>query len=680
MSDFEGMSLRAPIQSKLAELGITQWFDLLCHVPLRYEDESHLTLMNHLSEGQWACCQGQVHSQHISHKPKKTLTVTLSDQNGQLLIRFLHFYPALLTLFAPDQWVRVCGDTRIGPYGLEMVHPKAYRVTPNTPLKETLTPIYPSTKGLSQKNIEDAIGQVLLHPERDTAPNPTHPKLPVLTRWEAFNLIHKPTPDMIVDTFQERTNPAWIRLKFEELLAQQITLRQQQVMRQQHSAPALPTQGGFIQTFLAQLPFQLTQAQERVWLELQKDLARTIPMHRLLQGDVGSGKTVLATLCCLAACQGGYQAALMAPTEILAEQHFKKVVQWLEPLGIKTAWLSGRTKKKQKTHITEQIQNGEVQLIIGTHALIQDQVIFKSLGLVVIDEQHRFGVAQRLAIRSKNSSEEFKPHQLMMSATPIPRTLSQSYLADLDLSTLDELPAGRQPITTKLVAATRRLEMMQRIALNCQQGGQAYWVCPLIEESETLQLQTVLATHQEITQAFPNLVIGLIHGRLKPQEKSSLMEQFSLGHCHVLVATTVIEVGVDVPNANLIVIEHAERMGLAQLHQLRGRVGRGVKPSLCVLLYASPLGDLARQRLAIIHQHSNGFEIAEQDLRLRGPGDFLGLQQSGLPLLRFANPITDTKWIPLAQQVAKQWLQDNPQMALDFAQFWMGQRQQFLTV
>lgn len=680
MGQFEGISLRSPVQNKLAELGITNWFDLLCHVPLRYEDESHLTPMSHLSAGQWACCQGLVRSQHVSYKPKKTLNVTLNDQSGQLLIRFLHFYPALLSLFAPDQWVRVCGDTRIGPNGLEMVHPKAYRVTPNTPLKETLSPIYPTTKGLSQKSIEEAIEQILLHPELDTAPNPTHPKLPVLTRWQAFHLIHQPTPDIILDTFQERTHPAWIRLKFEELLAQQITLRQQHELRQQQSAPTLPSHGEIIQAFLKQLPFQLTKAQERVWLEIQGDLSRKVPMHRLLQGDVGSGKTVLATLCCLAACQGGYQAALMAPTEILAEQHFKKIVQWLEPLGIKTAWLSGRTKKKQKTLITEQIQNGEIQLVIGTHALIQDQVIFKSLGLVVIDEQHRFGVAQRLAIRSKNSSEASKPHQLMMSATPIPRTLSQSYLADLDLSTLDELPAGRQPVTTKLVSNTRRLEMMQRIALNCQQGGQAYWVCPLIEESETLQLQTALATHQEIVQAFPNLVIGLIHGRMKPQEKSALMEQFYLGLCHILVATTVIEVGVDVPNANLIVIEHAERMGLAQLHQLRGRVGRGVKPSLCVLLYAPPLSDQARARLSIIHQHSDGFEIAEQDLLLRGPGDFLGLQQSGLPLLRFANPITDTHWISLAQHIAQQWLHNNPQMALDFAQFWMGQRQQFLTV
>lgn len=680
MSYFEGINLRTPVQNKLAELGITRWFDLLCHVPLRYEDESHLTPMNHLSEGQWACCQGQVHSQHVTHKPRKTLNITLHDQSGQLLIRFLHFYPSLLTLFATNQWVRVCGDTRIGPNGLEMVHPKASRVTPNTPLKETLTPIYPSTKGLSQKSIEEAIQQILVHPELDTAPNPNHPKLPALTRWEAFHLIHQPTPDIIVDTFQERTHPAWTRLKFEELLAQQITLRQQQVLRQQQSAPALPTHGGIIQTFLAQLPFQLTRSQERVWLEIQEDLARKVPMHRLLQGDVGSGKTVLATLCCLAACLGGYQAALMAPTEILAEQHFKKIAQWLEPLDIKTAWLSGRTRKKQKTLTTEQIQNGEIQLVIGTHALIQDQVIFKSLGLIVIDEQHRFGVAQRLAIRSKNSTEASKPHQLMMSATPIPRTLSQSYLADLDLSTLDELPPGRQPITTKLVTNSRRLEMIHRIALNCQQGGQAYWVCPLIEESETLQLQTAQATHQEISQAFPNLVIGLIHGRMKPQEKSDLMEQFSLGHCHILVATTVIEVGVDVPNANLIVIEHAERMGLAQLHQLRGRVGRGIKPSLCVLLYATPLSDQARQRLSVIHQHSSGFEIAEQDLLLRGPGDFLGLQQSGLPELHFANPIVDAKWIPLAQHMAKQWLQDNPQMALDFAQLWMGQRQQLLTV
>jgi ATP-dependent DNA helicase RecG len=560
-----------------------------------------------------------------------------------------------------------------------MIHPRFRVLHGENPLPTALTPIYPTTAGLAQARlrplIEDALARAQLD---DTLPEDVRRRLGLCDFREAVDTLHHPGPGADPAALASRTLPAWKRMKFDELLAQQLSMRKHYLERKARRAPVLEPPAekarSLTSALIGQLPFRLTRAQQRTWGEIERDLAQPHPMHRLLQGDVGSGKTVIAVLAALRAVENGLQAAVMAPTEILAEQHLRKFSEWLGPLGLQVVWLTGSQTRKECDSASAAIASGKATVAIGTHALFQDGVEFHSLGLAVVDEQHRFGVAQRLALRSKGEES----HQLMMSATPIPRTLSMSYCADLDVSVIDELPPGRTPVVTKLIADSRRAEIVRRIREACGAGGQAYWVCPLIEESEQLQLQTALDTHATLSREFPELRVGLIHGRLKPAEKAQTMAAFQAGRIDLLVGTTVIEVGVDVPNASLMVIEHAERFGLAQLHQLRGRVGRGAMESVCVLLYQNPLGEAARKRLKVIFENADGFVIAREDLELRGPGEYLGARQSGAPLLRFADLTEDADLIEPARSVAEALLADRPESAERHLERWLGGRADFL--
>jgi ATP-dependent DNA helicase RecG len=571
-----------------------------------------------------------------------------------------------------------------------MVHPKCRAVDDDTPLQQSLTPVYPTTAGLSQPILRKLIGNALeTLPLSDTLPEALLQRLHLASFAESIRLLHNPTPDIAASTLEERSHAAWRRIKFDELLAQQLSMRVHHRERSKRIAPTLAPHRQFTARLIKDLPFALTKAQQRTFAEISRDLAQPHPMQRLLLGDVGSGKTIVAALAALQAIENGYQVALMAPTEILAEQHYLKLRDWLEPLAITPVWLSGSLKKKDKQLAAGRIASGETLLAIGTHALFQEQISFHKLGLAIVDEQHKFGVQQRLALRNKgtdaNSSSSMKlnsnePHQLMMSATPIPRTLAMSYYADLDVSVIDELPPGRTPVITKLVSDERRDEVIARVRAACVAGQQAYWVCPLIDESETLQLQTALETFQLLTQTFPELRVGLVHGKLDNIEKARVMAAFKAGELQLLVATTVIEVGVDVPNASLMVIDHAERMGLAQLHQLRGRVGRGTAQSLCILLYQQPLSELARARLKIIFESNDGFAIAQQDLQLRGPGELLGARQSGVAMLRFADISADEDLLNYARQVADELLRDFPEAARGHLQRWMANKHDYLHV
>ena len=541
-------------------------------------------------------------------------------------------------------------------------------------MTEAMTPIYPSTAGLANSALQKLIGKALATGDMsETLPEELRQrlKLPALAR--SLKFLHNPPPGTELDTLHARNHPAWRRVKFDEVLAQQLSLRRAYLARREQGAPVLRARDNLGARLLDSLPFGLTGAQARAMAEIGADLAQPHPMHRLLQGDVGAGKTIVAALAACQAISAGWQAAFMAPTEILAEQHFLKLSGWLEPLGVKVAWLSGSLKSKARR---EQLAAtaSEAQLIVGTHALIQEGVDFARLGLAIVDEQHRFGVAQRLALRKKGNN----PHQLMMSATPIPRTLAMSYYADLDVTVLDELPPGRTPIKTRLVADNRREDVVGFVKKHVEEGRQAYWVCPLIEESEALQLQTAQDTYEQLSQDLPELRVGLVHGRLKADEKQAVMAAFAAGDIDVLVATTVIEVGVDVPNASLMVIEHAERFGLSQLHQLRGRVGRGQYESSCVLIYAGPLGEIARQRLKIIFENTDGFEIARQDLQIRGPGEFVGARQSGVPLLRYADLELDADLVDMAREVAETMLTEHPALAEKHLQRWLGSREELL--
>ena len=562
---------------------------------------------------------------------------------------------------------------------MEMVHPKCRAAGEDTPLKQALTPVYPTTAGLPQatltKQIQAALNELELS---DTLPIALLARLKLPGFADSVKLLHNPPPDIDEAALAERAHPAWLRIKFDELLAQQLSMRVHYRKRRSRNAPRLPARQTYPQQLLQVLPFALTNAQQKVLREISRDLEQPHPMQRLLQGDVGSGKTIVAALAALQAIENGYQAALMSPTEILAEQHYLKLRDWLAPLGIVPAWLSGSMKKKDKQAASERIAQGETQFAIGTHALFQQQVEFKKLGLVIVDEQHKFGVQQRLALRGKGD----EPHQLMMSATPIPRTLAMSYYADLDVSVIDELPPGRTPVITKLVSDARREEVFERVRQACMEGRQAYWVCPLIDESELMEveLQNAIETHQALSAAFPELNVGLVHGRLPPAEKAAMMAAFKAGEVQLLVATTVIEVGVDIANASMMVIEHAERMGLAQLHQLRGRVGRGAAQSVCILLFQQPLSELARARLKVIYESTDGFEIAQQDLHLRGPGELLGARQSGVPMLRFADVSMDAELLNSARTVADEMLRDFPEAAQAHLQRWMANRDDYLHV
>ncbi|VVE71462.1 ATP-dependent DNA helicase RecG [Pandoraea anapnoica] len=676
---------------KLAKLGLKRDIDLILHLPMRYEDETTLRKIGEVLPSELAQVEGVVTASDVAYRPRRQWVVRIADEGHELVLRFLNFYGSQQKQLAIGTRVRVRGEVRGGFFGLEMVHP-AYRVVQDAaaPLPESLTPVYPSAAGLSQAYLRKAIHNAmdrtplpeLLPPGLlQDAIGPDHP-LPALA--DAVHLLHAPPPNVSETALMERSHPAWLRIKCEELLAQQLSLKRAQAARRRLRAPSLGEhiKGGLLERFEAALPFKLTGAQQRVWAEIRADLAEAHPMQRLLQGDVGSGKTIIAALAAALAIDAGFQAAIMAPTEILAEQHLRKLSAWLTPLGVEVAWLAGSMKAKEKREALARVASGEAQLVIGTHAIIQDTVTFARLGMAVVDEQHRFGVAQRLALRSKMQTAGMgpnaMPHQLMMSATPIPRTLAMTYYADLDVSVIDELPPGRSPVVTKLISDTRRPEVIDRVRAAALAGRQVYWVCPLIEESEALQLQTAVDTHAQLVAALPELRVGLVHGRLSPAEKAAVMEDFTRGNTHLLVATTVIEVGVDVPNASLMVIEHAERFGLAQLHQLRGRVGRGSAESVCLLMYASPLSMGAKARLQTMRETTDGFIIARRDLEIRGPGEFLGARQSGAAMLRFVDLNEDAWMIPGAQEAADALLKSHPGAVAAHLERWLGAREDYL--
>ncbi len=675
------------IESKLARLGLRTDMDLVLHLPMRYEDETKVVTIREASMRglQTWQVEGVVVRNEITYKPRRQLLVQIADETGELQLRFMNFYGSQVKQMSEGVRIRARGELKHGFFGAEMVHPTYKVINEGAPLPTSLTPVYPAGEGLSQTVMRRAIADAMKRVDwRDTLPNAFLSRLQLWDFEPSVRLLHYPPADVDEYALTEKSHPAWTRMKFDELLAQQLSLKRAQRARREKGAPQLRAVGELSEAFLAALPFQLTGAQQRVVQEIRADLREGYPMQRLLQGDVGSGKTVVSALAAAQAIDSGYQAALMAPTEILAEQHFRKIAAWMEPLGVKVAWLTGSLKKKEKDAAKELIESGEARLVIGTHALIQDTVQFAKLGLVIVDEQHRFGVGQRLTLRNKGS-DGLVPHQLMMSATPIPRTLAMTYYADLEVSVIDELPPGRSPIVTRAIDQNRRDEVIERVHAAAQEGRQVYWVCPLIEESEVLQLQTATETYETLAEALPDLTVGLVHGRMKPAEKQVIMDGFSSGEVHVLVATTVIEVGVDVPNASLMVIEHAERFGLSQLHQLRGRVGRGSAASVCLLLYQSPLGQVAKQRLLTMRETTDGFEIARRDLEIRGPGEFLGARQSGEAMLRFADLEADQWIVDKARDVA-QYLLDNgdrPEyMAVIDAHLtrWLGGREEFLKV
>ncbi len=666
------------LAERLAKLDIFAPADLILHLPLRYEDETRLTMLADLRPGVPAQCEVEVISCEVSPPPRRQLLARASDASGEVMLRFVHFYPSQQKQLAAGSRLRIFGELRDGFFGAEMIHPRIKPVAAGEPLPDSLTPIYPTTAGLAQSALRKLIGGALRHnPLSDDLPEPLRRRLNLPTLSDALATLHAPPPSMAILDIEDRGHPAWQRIKLDELLAQQISLRRAYAARRAKNAPSLPGHDTLTRSLLEQLPFALTGAQGRAFAEIAADLASDHPMQRLLQGDVGSGKTCVAALAMLLAAENGRQAVLMAPTEILAEQHYRKLADWLAPIGLEVAWLSGSRKKKAREATMARLAAGEILLAVGTHALIEDPVALPLLALAVVDEQHRFGVRQRLALREKGQAGE-SPHMLMMSATPIPRTLAMSYYADLDVSVLDELPPGRTPIVTKLVSDQRRDEVIRRVHDACVAGRQAYWVCPLIEESEALQLKTAQETFEMLQAALPDLKVGLVHGRLKNDEKSATMAAFGANEVQVLVATTVIEVGVDVPNASLMVIEHAERFGLAQLHQLRGRVGRGVHESVCILLYAQPLSQAGRERLKAIFEHTDGFIIAREDLRIRGPGEFIGARQSGVPLLRYADLEADAVLVDIARELAETLLRDAPRVADSITARWFGGRASLL--
>nr|WP_232291536.1 ATP-dependent DNA helicase RecG [Polaromonas sp. JS666] len=696
---------KSPAQKALEKLGLRRDIDLALHLPLRYEDETRIVQLRDARDGDMVQIEAQVTHSEVTFRPRRQLRVTVDDGSDTCVLRFLNFYPSHQKTLSVGARVRVRGEIRggsfAGGFGREMVHP-SFKLAGGE-LPGALTPVYPTVASLPQAYLRKAVLSGLARADlSETIPqqflNKNLPQ-PLSDLREALQFLHHPTPDVMLSTLEDRSHPAWQRLKAEELLAQQLSQLQARRGRAAMRAPALGGQsmrnpaaddGASLQgphctlheQLLERLPFRLTPAQQRVCAEIDADLQKSIPMHRLLQGDVGSGKTVVAALA-TARCMGaGWQCALMAPTEILAEQHFRKLIGWLEPLGIRTAWLTGSQKAKERREALALIKSGEAGLVIGTHAVIQDKVEFKNLALAIIDEQHRFGVAQRLALRSKMTEGGQEPHLLMMTATPIPRTLAMSYYADLDVSTIDELPPGRTPIVTKVVNDARRDEVIERIRGQLLEGRQVYWVCPLIEESESIDLINATQTHEALSAALPGVGVGLLHSRMPVAEKKAVMSLFTEGVMGVLVSTTVIEVGVDVPNASLMVIEHAERFGLSQLHQLRGRVGRGAAASACVLLYstgdAPRLGETARERLKAMVQTHDGFEIARRDLEIRGPGEFLGARQSGAPLLRFADLATDTQLLAWARGVAPVMLDQHAGLAQRHILRWLGGKAEFL--
>jgi ATP-dependent DNA helicase RecG len=678
----------------LEKLGLHSSLDCALHLPIRYEDETKLSTIGAVINsfgGASAQVQGNVIRQEVMYRPRRQLLVVIRDDAGdELFLRWLNFYPSQQKQMAVGQHLRVRGDVRDGYYGPEMVHPAVKVASPDAPLPNNLTPVYSSTAGVSQLSIRKAIDKAFKDADLESLFSEIFPKeilencfpgLVLPSLWEAIHTLHHPSRGDDMESIQNRTHPAWRRIQIEELLAQQISLQQARAKRLSRRSVQMnlnPKKDGILEKFLLQLPFQLTRSQQKVWQDLMTDLAQPYPMNRLLQGDVGSGKTIVAALAAMHCLDHGYQAAIMAPTEILAEQHYRKLLTWLQPMGIEIVWLTGALKAKDKKVAQAAIASGEGRLVIGTHALIQEGVEFARLGLAVIDEQHRFGVKQRLQLQQKIDDIEIDCHQLMMSATPIPRTLAMTFYADLEVSVIDELPPGRTPVVTKLIKNDRRDEVVAGLSEQLKLGRQIYWVCPLIEESEVLQLQTAVDTYESLQLALPDIKVGLVHGRLKADEKNAVMQSFVSGEVQILVATTVIEVGVDVPNASLMVIEHAERFGYSQLHQLRGRVGRGSAQSICILLYSSQLSMAAKERLQTLRETQDGFIIAEKDLALRGPGELLGSRQSGDGMLRFVDLQNEHDLIEKTKELSVQLLNQYPEVSQKHLERWLGHRADFL--
>jgi ATP-dependent DNA helicase RecG len=662
----------------LARLGLHRVQDLWFHLPLRYEDRTHLTPLSDLRPGMRAQVAGTVEAVEKGFRYRPQLKVAIGDGAMQtLLLRFFHFNRAQAEQFRVGTRLLCYGEARQGNASLEMVHPQYRRLEDDASvvLDELLTPVYPTTEGLGQKRLGNVIAKALqqlpVEAELELIPPALCGKFGLTSLREALLYVHRPPPDARIDQLMQGRHPAQQRLAFEELLTQHMSLKRLRAAVRERRAPKLGGNDTLRQRWLASLPFRLTGAQQRVITEIANDIAEPRPMLRLVQGDVGSGKTAVACATALAAVEAGYQVALMAPTELLAEQHLRNFRHWLEPLNIHVEWLAGKQQGKARQQAMQRVAEG-APIVIGTHALMQEGVAFARLGLVIVDEQHRFGVQQRLALRDKGVEGELVPHQLVLTATPIPRTLAMSAYADLDISAIDELPPGRTPVQTVAISNARRAEVIERIRVACMEGRQAYWVCTLIEESEQLRAQAAEAAHAELSHALTECPVGLIHGRMKPKEKQAVMDAFKAGELSVLVATTVIEVGVDVPNASLMVIENSERLGLAQLHQLRGRVGRGAVASNCVLLYQPPLGQLARERLQVMRETNDGFRIAEKDLELRGPGEVLGTRQTGQLSFRMADLARDAHLLPAVQQVGEYMLAHHPERAGRLIERWIG--------
>lgn len=662
---------------RLAHLGIKVVADLLFHLPLRYQDRTRLVPMGSLRPGDEVTVEGEVQLTELKYAGRRTLLSRMTDGTGSITLRFFHFSAAQQKSLSRGTRLRCFGEVRKGAATLEMIHPEYRFVAPDEAVEESLTPIYPATEGLQQQSLRRLTEQALAHLKQGAVLQDYLPveyiralSLPPLV--EAIEYLHCPPPDAPVSLLMEGMHPAQQRLAFEELLAHHLSLRQLRLSAQQHVAPAFKNKAELSMALLQSLPFHLTSAQQRVTDEISADMEMPLPMQRLVQGDVGSGKTIVAAMAVLQAIESGFQAAVMAPTELLAEQHYQNFCHWLEPLGIGVAWLSGKLKVGQRRQMQEVIVSGEAMVVVGTHALFQEGVDFFELGLIVVDEQHRFGVHQRLALREKGQRDGRYPHQLIMTATPIPRTLAMTAYADLDVSVIDELPPGRSPIETVVLPESRRDTVVQRVESACREGRQAYWVCTLIEESETLQCQAAEASAEALAEALPDLKVGLVHGRMKAEQKTQLMAAFKAGEINLLVATTVIEVGVDVPNASLMIIENAERLGLAQLHQLRGRVGRGKEKSSCVLMYHGSLSRQARERLAVLRESSDGFVIAQKDLELRGPGELLGTRQTGMLQLRIADLQRDQALLNEVANVAACMLREQPEKVPLIIQRWLG--------
>ncbi|MDO6564718.1 ATP-dependent DNA helicase RecG [Amphritea sp. 1_MG-2023] len=675
----------AALQEKLAKLDIHTLQDLLFHLPLRYQDRTRIMPIGGLRPGDEGVIEGEVKGADIVMGRRRSLVCRLQDGSGTITLRFFHFSAAQKNSLKVGTRIRCFGEIRTGASGLEIYHPEYRRLDESvvTPVEESLTPIYPTTEGINQARFRGLTDGALAYLAKGSLTEliPEHLRqqwrLPCLN--EAVSYLHRPPVDADQAQLLDGYHPAQRRLAFEELLAHHLSLIKLRQRTRQLGAPELANSHQYQTAFLQQLPFPLTGAQQRVSQEISADLCQPYPMLRLVQGDVGSGKTVVAALAALQAVEGGFQAAVMAPTEILAEQHFISFTHWLEPLGLKVAWLAGKLKGKKRQAQLEVISDGSAQVVVGTHALFQDEVHFANLGLVVVDEQHRFGVHQRLALREKGRTDHRAPHQLIMTATPIPRTLTMSAYADLDCSVIDELPPGRTPVNTVVISDQRRSEVVERVRQACGQGRQVYWVCTLIEESEALQCQAAEVTEAELREALPELRVGLIHGRMKPTEKTAIMARYKAAELDLLVATTVIEVGVDVPNASVMIIENPERLGLAQLHQLRGRVGRGSVESFCLLMYHAPLSQQGRERLAVMRETTDGFRIAEKDLQLRGPGEVLGTRQTGMMSFKVADLQRDADLLTRVKQVAGQVMSD-PQLSDAIIQRWLGRDERYASV